>query len=667
MQPLSKIVRIAIPLALTCLLAGCSNGSENVDPICGDDLIQEGEDCDKTRLNGKTCADFDFDTGYLACTADCTFDTSGCENLPEDCGNGDIDEGEDCDGNNLGDATCESQGYLGGDLACQDCVFDESGCEPLPCGNGDIDDGEECDGDNLDGWICEDYGFDTGALGCTDACMLDAAGCTGCDDDASEENDDLASAADLSEGSHALQMCNTGGEEDWFSFDLTLDDVVVVSLTQDRPTADLDLELTDPDGFALASSNNLGLEEMLVYTATETGTFYLRVFSYDGGFGATDYSLGLVLNPECLVHLDCGDGEVCDHYICVTFVCSDENPCPDDLVCDGGACVECATAADCPEEDAYTCDANLCVYGCTEDSNEPNSTEGEAADIAVGFSESALTLCGEDDEDWFQVDLEALHLYELSLTFSQAAGDIDVQVFEAADMDTPVAAGYSNTDNEQVTIGIGTGEAGSYLVAVKLGFDQLAQTYDMALVDGGAVTCVWDNDCLEEELCLENQCVVPDCIEDEDCTAPQRCVDLTCVDAPAGDTCADPIVVDTFPYLAEDVDMSAFRNDIAFAEEVCTDWGTDGKDVIYQVALTSGQQLWATVSSDFDAALTITSDCTVAPSADACLDGADGGFAGDDEEVYLLVDSDQTVYVVVDSFAPGYPDEGAFTLAIEVE
>ena len=158
-----------------------------------------------------------------------------------------------------------------------------------------------------------------------------------------------------------------------------------------------------------------------------------------------------------------------------------------------------------------------------------------------------------------------------------------------------------------------------------------------------------------------------ECIEDEDCTAPQRCVALTCVDPPAGDTCDDPIVADAFPYTAADVDMAPHRNAVAFEAETCTEWGTGGKDVVYQVALTAGQQMWATVSSDFDAALVIVSDCAATPAADACLAGADEGFAGEDEEVYVQAEGDTTVFVVVDSFAPGYPDTGTFTLTIEVE
>jgi hypothetical protein len=53
------------------------------------------------------------------------------EETPEElCGNGQIDEddNEDCDGMNLGGATCESLGYTSGTLRCDECLFDEDDC-----------------------------------------------------------------------------------------------------------------------------------------------------------------------------------------------------------------------------------------------------------------------------------------------------------------------------------------------------------------------------------------------------------------------------------------------------------------------------------------------------------------------------------------------------------
>lgn len=60
------------------------------------------------------------------------------------CGNGAIDADEDCDGDELGGATCVDRGFVSGTLACDDCAFDTSGCSAVAaCDNGvdDDDDG----------------------------------------------------------------------------------------------------------------------------------------------------------------------------------------------------------------------------------------------------------------------------------------------------------------------------------------------------------------------------------------------------------------------------------------------------------------------------------------------------------------------------------------------
>lgn len=85
----------------------CDDGGEtascDVDctaPACGDALVNAaaGEQCDGSDLGGSSCAALGFDSGTLACQADCLgFDAFGCGT----CGNGTIDGAETCDdGNN---------------------------------------------------------------------------------------------------------------------------------------------------------------------------------------------------------------------------------------------------------------------------------------------------------------------------------------------------------------------------------------------------------------------------------------------------------------------------------------------------------------------------------------------------------------------------------------
>jgi len=47
-------------------------------PVCGNSIIESGEQCDGVSLNFQTCASFGFDSGVLFCSTSCTFDTSSC-------------------------------------------------------------------------------------------------------------------------------------------------------------------------------------------------------------------------------------------------------------------------------------------------------------------------------------------------------------------------------------------------------------------------------------------------------------------------------------------------------------------------------------------------------------------------------------------------------------
>jgi len=154
------------------------------NPACGDNLIVDDEVCDGTNLADDTCVEEGFTGGTLKCKADCSgFDKSGCTVAPTvQCGNSIVDTGEQCDGTQLGNATCVSQGFIGGPLACAaDCTFDTSGCTAAPtteCGNSKLEEGEDCDGTKLGGETCTGLGFTGGTLKCADDCTFDTSKCT---------------------------------------------------------------------------------------------------------------------------------------------------------------------------------------------------------------------------------------------------------------------------------------------------------------------------------------------------------------------------------------------------------------------------------------------------------------------------------------------------------
>ncbi|MEZ4382416.1 MAG: hypothetical protein R3A79_13780 [Nannocystaceae bacterium] len=83
---------------------------------CGDGVLDDGEACDGDELGGQTCADLDFDGGALGCAPDCAFDTSACTT----CGDGQVDAGEECDDGNSDP----------GDGCDAECKVEAEDCDP---------------------------------------------------------------------------------------------------------------------------------------------------------------------------------------------------------------------------------------------------------------------------------------------------------------------------------------------------------------------------------------------------------------------------------------------------------------------------------------------------------------------------------------------------------
>ncbi|MBM4320248.1 MAG: hypothetical protein FJ125_09860, partial [Deltaproteobacteria bacterium] len=124
------VLLLAAPGLLSC---GSSAGGSAAHQQCGNGRIDGAEECDGTAFPaGCSGCDCFGQAGILRCGADCRFDTGGCRDNSE-CGDGEIDRGEECDGAELGGATCASRGRAEGELACTDaCRFDTGGCRG-PC------------------------------------------------------------------------------------------------------------------------------------------------------------------------------------------------------------------------------------------------------------------------------------------------------------------------------------------------------------------------------------------------------------------------------------------------------------------------------------------------------------------------------------------------------
>ena len=98
----------------------------NNPAVCGNGLREGAEECDGADLGGATCGDISCSGGSVSCTASCTLDYSSCSGCPVCNFNGICEIGEDC-------GNCAS-----------DCISGTSG--GASCGNGicEAGNGEDC-------------------------------------------------------------------------------------------------------------------------------------------------------------------------------------------------------------------------------------------------------------------------------------------------------------------------------------------------------------------------------------------------------------------------------------------------------------------------------------------------------------------------------------------
>ena len=175
-------------------------------PTCGDGDLSGAELCDgdKFRNGVKVCPAGmeEVENPVYTCTNTCLIDISQacrvkgtceeCEKCESTCGNGQLDDGEICDGESFADgvkvcpaATTEKETPV---FSCTDkCQLDTSAaCTPNApnlCGNGKLDDGEICDGESFanDAKVCPagTTEKENPVFACTDKCQIDtSAACT---------------------------------------------------------------------------------------------------------------------------------------------------------------------------------------------------------------------------------------------------------------------------------------------------------------------------------------------------------------------------------------------------------------------------------------------------------------------------------------------------------
>ncbi len=159
-----------------CMPENCGNGVLDQGELCDGDLFEENANvCPKGTVlpDGKS----------IGCTPMCTLNFEHC--MPENCGNGVLDQGELCDGDLFEENAnvCPKGTVLpdGKSIGCTPmCTLNFEHCMPENCGNGDLDQGELCDGSKFaDNARCPDgKRLPSGkSLACKADCTLDTSMC----------------------------------------------------------------------------------------------------------------------------------------------------------------------------------------------------------------------------------------------------------------------------------------------------------------------------------------------------------------------------------------------------------------------------------------------------------------------------------------------------------
>ncbi len=90
-------MRKILPILLFFFSFSCAKGTEG--PVCGNGVIERGEECDREDVNGATCQDLGFGRGVVTCGAFCLLSTAAC--FPACTSTCDVTGALRCQGNQL--------------------------------------------------------------------------------------------------------------------------------------------------------------------------------------------------------------------------------------------------------------------------------------------------------------------------------------------------------------------------------------------------------------------------------------------------------------------------------------------------------------------------------------------------------------------------------------
>ena len=183
-----------------------------------------------------------------------------------------------------------------------------------------------------------------------------------------------------------MGMCDAS---DFFSIDLVLDDTLEVELIFLQLEGDLNAAIRDPSGAIVATASSATDNEFLSWVATSDGehTIEVLMFAELGPYPGNSYEMNITLTPGV-------------------------------------------------------------PPACADDLAEENDTEATATPVVPDLYPDLISC--PFDEDWYTIPALAGDTIEIDLYFSNAAGNIDMELIDSAG--NFVAEGTSYTDNEAISV-----------------------------------------------------------------------------------------------------------------------------------------------------------------------------------------------------------------------
>lgn len=261
-----------------------------IPETCGNSSVDTGEICDGNVIN---CVEIDaqkYKSGKAKCLDTCLgWNTETCEEIPQTCGNSEVEGTEECDGNVVNCSELDPEKYYSGKAKClEDCTgFDTATCEEYTneCGNTIVETPEVCDGGLKN---CTEINADLykgGKAYC-------AADCKSWDTVTCEEKipcTDTVRVVDCSTDS-SLDQIQTCFEGEWSDQGGCLDPAEYALLEKDASASELNIEVTaTPDGtdvlFILDTSGSMSAAIDIIKSSMSAVTSDIRTDIPDSDFG----------------------------------------------------------------------------------------------------------------------------------------------------------------------------------------------------------------------------------------------------------------------------------------------------------------------------------------------------------------------------------------------